>query len=668
MSAARVTNEQEFQGQVLTWINEELRRNPGLGLDRATQEPSKITRQRNDLVIWTNRAAEEAFLTAELKTPSTLLSDPKLLADACTKAQRWDAPFFFIWNMQGAELYRTPAPPAEATPNDRLVQFPADLAVKSVEDWLKANPQSTLRRRALDILDHAWRERVAGGKTPLHIDASIFVDRLSHLLRDLREHLSKALTAKAGSDRETRKKLRQIAAVQGFVDFVENIDEAIAGQYAYRVIGQILFYYALRRRQSILPELVIGDADPIPASFEKFWNEVRRFDYEALFKPGEIDEVVPVPVAAQKLLRRLVRDWSAYDWSELEDDVLGSIFERLIPAEEQMLLGQFYTPRRVADLLIAFAADGSTTSLLDPGCGSGTFLMRGYSMLEQTSSRTHAELLSILWGFDVSAFAAELAVINLCRQDFTEYYNFPRIISGDFFDRAVGEQWDFPPAKAGAQQKVAIPIPLFDTIVGNPPYLRSQHQDDLDAKYKGRLFGAAQTVGVKALPKTDMFAFFVYHGLGFLRPGGRLGFVTSASWLTSEFGSQLQRTLLEQCKIVAIVWSARESFFSQVDINTVLIIAEKRSQPRPAKDELIRFVTLKAPLADLWPDSPTYWTGVHALADEIESHSASSDTDQYRVHVVNAFDELTDLKAGESRNWSAFLRAPATFFELFGAI
>jgi hypothetical protein len=32
------------------------------------------------------------------------------------------------------------------------------------------------------------------------------------------------------------------------------------------------------------------------------------------------------------------------------DDVLGSISEHLIPREEQVLLGQFYTPRPVADL------------------------------------------------------------------------------------------------------------------------------------------------------------------------------------------------------------------------------------------------------------------------------------------------------------------------------
>src|SRR5688500_2362722 len=107
--ARKLSSEQEFQGQVLSWMNREIDRNPSLALDRATQEPSKISRKRNDLVIWANREAEQVFLTGELKTPTTPLSDNALLDDACEKARRWRAPYFFIWNMQAAEIYRTPA-------------------------------------------------------------------------------------------------------------------------------------------------------------------------------------------------------------------------------------------------------------------------------------------------------------------------------------------------------------------------------------------------------------------------------------------------------------------------------------------------------------------------------------------------------------------------------
>jgi hypothetical protein len=54
------SNEWEFQGQVLNWLNDEISRRR-MGLDRATQETSRITPKRSDLIVWRNRASEDAF-------------------------------------------------------------------------------------------------------------------------------------------------------------------------------------------------------------------------------------------------------------------------------------------------------------------------------------------------------------------------------------------------------------------------------------------------------------------------------------------------------------------------------------------------------------------------------------------------------------------------------
>lgn len=56
----------------------------------------------------------------ELKTPQTLITDPVFLSDAQEKAQNWNAPFFAIWIMKEAELYRTPERGKDVTPSDRL--------------------------------------------------------------------------------------------------------------------------------------------------------------------------------------------------------------------------------------------------------------------------------------------------------------------------------------------------------------------------------------------------------------------------------------------------------------------------------------------------------------------------------------------------------------------
>jgi hypothetical protein len=96
------------------------------------------------------------------------------------------------------------------------------------------------------------------------------------------------------------------------------------------------------------------------------------------------------------------------------------------------------------------------------------------------------------------------------------FNNFPRIVVGNFFDRTVGEQVEFPPARAGGQTKIPVAIPQFTSVVANPPYLKSQKQDDLNPKYKSTLFDAAAKNGVLASQKTDLFAFFIYKSPEFL--------------------------------------------------------------------------------------------------------------------------------------------------------
>lgn len=665
--AKHKSNEWEFQGQVLTWINEQISKRPGLGLDRATQEPSKTTPKRSDLVIWRNRIANDAFFTVELKTPQVSITDPKLLADASEKAIRWSAPCFAIWNMQVAELYKTPKS-GVATPADRVYPFPMNPLIASVDDWLDPQKGLALRTDAISIFETAWEKFAVKSDQTVEIEASVFVDKLAGRLEQLRSYLIPALGAKAANP-TVRKRLKELAAEQGFAGFVENVDAAIAGQYAYRLIGQVLFYFALRRKQPSLKPLEIPAAAPLPSALRPYWDDVRRFDYEALFKESEIDSLVPFPSPAAIVLRHTIEELGRYEWNKLRDDVLGSVFENLIPRSEQILLGQFYTPTRVADLLVAFAVDAESANVLDPGCGSGTFVMRAYDYLRSQTSQVHGELLSRVWGFDISAFATELASINLFRQDMSAFDNFPRVVSGNFFERHVGEEIPFPPAKAGGQEKVVIGIPQFKAIVANPPYLRSQNQDDLNEKYKMTLFNAAAKNGVNAAAKTDLFAFFAYKSLEFLQPGGRIGFVVSASWLTAEFGATLQRVLTERLKLIAIVGSRVESFFSQVDVNTVLIVAERRQQDTPDPSEIIRFVALKKKLDEiLGPRTDGYWKKVHDLVDVVEVTTQAFENDDFQLTPVPAESERLALQNSPStpRNWSVYLRAPLSYFELFG--
>lgn len=661
------TNEWEFQGEVLKWLNAEIKKRPGLKLDKATQESPKEGARRNDLVVWWDRSSELAFLTFELKTPETSITTPSFLKDGCEKAQRWSAPFFAIWNMQSAELYKTPSHSKLATPADRLHNWPFDSLIKSVDDWLKEECSKSLQGRTLDILDYTLQEFFKTSSKETKIDATIFVNRLSNFLKIFKTILLKEVKSISKTDRHIRALLKKEAATQGLIGTVDDYEDSITAQYAYRIVGQILFYYALRRKQPHLKPLTILRSEIIPEALRPFWDDVRRFDYEALFEPSNLDKLIPLPNAAQMHIRKLITDLSCYDWNSLKDDVLGAVFENLIPTEEQHLFGQFYTPSRVSDILIAFTVDGSKPFILDPGCGSGTFLLRSYDFFKNNSHLSHQDILNQIWGFDISSFAAQLSAINLYRQDMAEFDNFPHIVCGDFFKLFFGHEVPFPPSRGGEQEKVLVPIPKFDAIIGNPPYLRSQNQDDLDPSYKIKLFEAAALVGANVKTKTDLFAFFIYKSLNFMKPKSRIGFVTSSSWLTSDFGFSIQKLLSDKLKLVAIISSSAESFFEKVDVNTILFVAEKRDRERIENDEKLKFINLKRPIRELFPDSINYWRNLTNFADHIEQSDSSFENDDIRVKIVDAKSEFNQLlMKGKDRNWSLYLRAPLSYYAVFG--
>ena len=91
-------------------------------------------------------------------------------------------------------------------------------------------------------------------------------NKLGNSIRQLREVLYREITSKSATNAKLRRALNKIAVEQGFKGFVEDIEFAIAGQMGNRLIGQILFYFALRRKQPGLNPIALAPGAPIPAS------------------------------------------------------------------------------------------------------------------------------------------------------------------------------------------------------------------------------------------------------------------------------------------------------------------------------------------------------------------------------------------------------------------
>ncbi len=294
-----------------------------------------------------------------------------------------------------------------------------------------------------------------------------------------------------------------------------------------------------------------------------------------LFK---VDE--PIPEFGRKA-RRILIDCGSMNWSEINPDIFGSMFQAVIDENQRGNLGQHYTSvsnimkviqplfldKLYAELEKARKSERKLTELhvriqqikiFDPACGSGNFLIIAYKelrKLEMEIVRAMRELdpqsihlpnlsLSNLYGIEIDDFACEIARLSLW---LTEHQ--------------LNSQWDkefgyAPPA-----------LPLRDSgkihhenslqvdwqkicakkaddevyVIGNPPFLgtagrNQQQRDDMSEVFSG----------FKSLGSLDFVACWFWKGSNYIKDSNsELALVSTNSICQGEQVSTLWPSIFE---------------------------------------------------------------------------------------------------------------------------
>lgn len=707
-------NEREFMGQVVTWLNEAISQG-AYAFDVVSSESSlkvsSTTTNFPDIQIWLNRASGVGFCGWELKTPDTQADDKTLLENATRKAMSMNADYFVTWNMRDAIIWRTPNRNEKVTHDHRLKTYPSILPVTEVNDLWVVSKQELLKGRAREILYDLSVLHRDGHLHLIDVDSTFFVHILTEAVKTLIPHIHQSLVTKMGKDKRFKEELFDWAVKQAIANYDDPaFYETVSRQVVYRLIGKVLFYLTLRRFRSDLPAMHLTDINPsqINEKLKEYFEMSRQIDYQAVFEEDFTDSI-PVPPSGVEPLVALIEDLNRFNFSNMPHDVVGNVFEKLIPPEDRHALGQFFTREELVDLINAFCIQTVNAKVIDPTCGTGTFLIRGYDRLKNMGERSHTTLLSNLWGVDVAHFPAELATINLYRQNLSDYRNFPRIVSKDFFDVKPGDTFKFPPPKdtGDADFMIEENLPVFDAAVGNFPYIRQELIEKRITGYKERLGMTLRQAwrieypelfdekhNLKLSGQADIYAYLFFHTARFLKEdGGRMGIVTSNSWLDVAYGYELQRFFLTKFKIVAILESRCEPWFEEAAINTVVTILEripsKTAGSKECRDNhLVKFVKIKKRLKDLIPwdmkmEAMRRWGGLDKIVHKIEKTGsehfklngtkientlkgiATYEDDDFRIRVIRQGELLENLEsAGKTVKWGQYLRAPDVYFEI----
>jgi type I restriction enzyme M protein len=234
-------------------------------------------------------------------------------------------------------------------------------------------------------------------------------------------------------------------------------------------------------------------------------------------------------------LNLLIQMMDSEDWSTLDIDVKGEVYEGLLARNADDVrggAGQYFTPRPVIRAIVKVMRPMPMTEISDPACGTGGFLLAAFDYLDgKTKNSKEAVHLRTraLHGNDLVSNVARLCAMNM-------------------FLRGIGSDPSHPAITIG--DSLEVPSAPVDMVLTNPPFGRKssftivgQDGKKLTDKisYERKDFWA--TTSNKQLN-------FVQHIYATLKKSGRAAVVVPDNVLfEGGAGERIRRSLLMSCDV-----------------------------------------------------------------------------------------------------------------------
>jgi type I restriction-modification system DNA methylase subunit len=354
----------------------------------------------------------------------------------------------------------------------------------------------------------------------------------------------------------------------------------------------------------------------------------------------------------KQIVKRSYYPDSPYEFSVLPAEILGQVYEQFLgkvirltaghqakveeKPEVKKAGGVYYTPAYIVDYIVKHTVgpllEGKTPKqaaklrILDPACGSGSFLLGAYQHLlawhlEQylkdspekhkkelfqapggdwrlTTGERKRILLNNIYGVDIDPQAVEVTKLSLLL----------KVLEGEsqqsidtqrklFHERALpdlasnikcGNSLIGPDFYEGQQMMMfdeeeqyrvnvfdwnaAFPwldkVGGFDAVIGNPPYIRIQTMQEISSEQVSYLKPHYQTAGSG---NHDIYVVFVEKGLSLLNKQGLLGFILPSKFFATDYGYQLRNLITQRKALAGVIDFGHAQVFESATTYTCLL-------------------------------------------------------------------------------------------------
>ncbi|KZD12389.1 hypothetical protein AUP43_16535 [Oceanibaculum pacificum] len=208
-----------------------------------------------------------------------------------------------------------------------------------------------------------------------------------------------------------------------------------------------------------------------------------------------------------------------------------------------------------------------TLRIVDPACGSGVFLVMAFDYMKAELTRVNDKIADLrggaadlfdpdseiltnnLFGVDVNAESIEIAKLSLWVKTAKRGKPLDSLDANLTVGDSLIEDSNFAYLNHAFTWSTAFPDVFaeggFDIVLGNPPYVRMELLKSMKPYLEKRF----EVVSDRA----DLYCYFFERGLKLLKPGGRLGYISSSTFFKTGSGKPLRNFLRKSAKIETVV-------------------------------------------------------------------------------------------------------------------